>query len=256
MLLPRLWNLWKKPYLLSIFNGLKMKKYLIILPMLFIAAAVSASIEEDIIKLNSILSSDWKKHQLSEVPAASDHVFLRRAMLDTKGTLPKTWEIRKFISDKSTDKRTKLIDDLLNSKENADLMAMRYSDMFRIKSEFPINLWPNAVQFYHRAIHDDLRNDRSLKDMFYEMLTVSGSNFRTAYANFFRASADRSPEGLAKMVLLTVMNMRETEFTEDEFKRFARLFSCVKYKSTYFILKSGYTREKDFSRFLRHCFLL
>jgi hypothetical protein len=89
------------------------------------------------------------------------------------------------------------------------------------------------VQAYHRTLQDDLNSDRNLEEMFYEMLTVSGSNFRTPYANFFRASADRSPEGLAQMVLLTTMNMRKEALDEDTFKAFAVLFSNVKYKSTY-----------------------
>ena len=29
---------------------------------------------------------------------------------------------------------------------------MKWSDLLRIKAEFPINLWPNAAQAYHRWI--------------------------------------------------------------------------------------------------------
>jgi len=154
-------------------------------------------------------------------------------MLTAAGRLPTADEVQGFLDDETPNKHAVWIEKVLNSPEYADMQAMRFADMLRIKSEFPINLWPNAVQFYHRKIHDDILSDRSLKDMFYEMLTVSGSNFRTAYANFFRASADRSPEGLAKMVLLTTMNMRESALPEEDFKEFAKLFSCIRYKSTY-----------------------
>ena len=115
-----------------------MKKYIAILFLTLMSAALSAAVSE-VEKLDALLESDWKKHQLTDVPAAPDHVFLRRAMLDIKGILPTPNEVRKFLADKSPDKRAKLIDSLLNSKEYAELMAMRYSDMFRIKSEFPIN---------------------------------------------------------------------------------------------------------------------
>ena len=183
--------------------------------------------------VNKILFRCWQQNSLEAPAVASDAVFLRRVTLTACGRLPSTAEVIEFLNDDDLNKRAKVIDKMLNSPEFADMQTMRFADMLRIKSEFPINLWPNAVQAYHRKIHDDLLADRSLKEMFYEMLTISGSNFRTPYANFFRASADRSPEGLAKMVLLTTMNMREDALSESDFKNFAKLFSCIRYKSTY-----------------------
>ena len=183
--------------------------------------------------VNQILFNHWQNKNIKAPSPASDSVFLRRVALTAAGRLPTADEVRDFVFDDTPGKHAKIIEKYLNSPEYADMQAMRFADMLRIKSEFPINLWPNAVQCYHRAIHDELLADRSLKSMFYDLLTASGSNFRTAHANFFRASADRSPMGLAKMVLLTTMNMRETEFSSSEMENFAKLFSCVKYKSTY-----------------------
>ena len=183
--------------------------------------------------LNKILFKHWQEKSIKYPASASDAVFLRRVMLTAAGRLPTADEARDFIFDDTPGKHARVIEKILNSPEYADMQAMRFADMLRIKSEFPINLWPNAVQIYHRTIHDDLLVDRSLKSIFYELLTASGSNFRTAYANFFRASADRSPMGLAKMVLLTTMNVRETEFSQSELEKFAKLFSRIKYKSTY-----------------------
>lgn len=183
--------------------------------------------------LNKLLLQHWQQKNLPERRITSDAVFLRRLTLTLMGRLPRHSEVQEFLRDEEPDKRARWIKRYLASTDYADMQAMRFADMLRIKSEFPINLWPNAVQFYHRTLRDDLLKDRSLKSMFYEMLTVSGSNFRTAYANFFRASADRSPSGLAKMVLLTAMGMRESSFTEKELADFAKLFSCVRYKSTY-----------------------
>ena len=183
--------------------------------------------------INQIFDQLWANNNIKTPATASDAVFLRRATLTLCGRLPSASEVRDFLADEALDKRTKLINQLLDSPEYADMQTMRFADMLRIKSEFPINLWPNAVQAYHRKIHDDLLADRSLKSMFYEMLTASGSNFRTPYANFFRASANRTPEGLAEMVLLTTMNMRKNTMSENDFKAFAKLFSCIRYKSTY-----------------------
>ncbi len=182
--------------------------------------------------VNKILFAHWKKAGVTPPAMASDALFLRRLTLTAAGRLPRADEVRKFIRDKSPDKRAKWIDKILASPEYADMQAMRFADMLRIKSEFPINLWPNAVQIYHRTIRDDLLADKPLDEMFYKMLTLSGSNFRVPYANFFRASADRSPAGLAKMVLLTTCGMQEKSISENELKNFAALFSAIRYKST------------------------
>ena len=209
-----------------------MKKYLSTLLAVFITATLCASFEEDVVKLNTLLSSDWNKHHLSPVAPAPDHVFLRRVTLDTKGVLPKAWEVRKFLADNSTDKRKRLIDSLLGSQEYAELMAMRYSDMFRIKSEFPINLWPNAVQAYHRYFLDNARRDRSFYTVTRELLTSNGSNFRVPAANFFRASANRTPSGLAQSTLLSLLGMRYENLSDERKKAFEGFFQCIKFKST------------------------
>ncbi len=66
--------------------------------------------------------------------------------------MPTADEVRAFLIDQAPDKRAALIDRLLEREEFADYWAMKWSDLLRVKSEFPINLWPNAVQAYHHWI--------------------------------------------------------------------------------------------------------
>ncbi|NQU10675.1 DUF1549 domain-containing protein [bacterium] len=82
----------------------------------------------------------------------SEAVFIRRVYLDVIGTLPTADEVRAFLDDRQLNKRSLLVDRLLEREEFADYLALRWSDRLRVKSEFPINLWPNAVQAYHRWI--------------------------------------------------------------------------------------------------------
>lgn len=209
-----------------------MKKLLTALFLTLLSISLFAQADKDVEKLNALLEADWKKHQLEEVPVAPDHVFLRRAMLDIRGILPKPHEVKRFLADKNPQKRAKLIDDMLESKEYSELMAMRYSDMFRIKSEFPINLWPNAVHAYHHYFLENARHDRSFYTVTRELLTSNGSNFRVAPANFFRASANRTPSGLAQSTALSLLGMRFENFSDDRKQAFEGFFKCIKYKST------------------------
>jgi hypothetical protein len=182
---------------------------------------------------DKILFEHWTGKGVRFPTVCSDAVFLRRVALTAAGRLPTAAEVRTFLADTSANKRVALVEKFLNDPAYADMQAMRFADMLRIKAEFPINLWPNAVQLWHKTLWEELRSDRPLNAMFRDMLTLSGSNFRVPHANFFRASADRSPKGLAGMVLLTVMGMETSSLSPEQMAGMIAFFSCVRYKSTY-----------------------
>ena len=100
---------------------------------------------------------------LTPAQPCSDPVFLRRVYLDVTGTLPTAAEARQFILDRNPAKRRELIDQLLARDEYADYLALKWGDVLRIKAEFPINLWPNAAQSYHRWMHDAIRTNEPLR---------------------------------------------------------------------------------------------
>lgn len=211
-----------------------MKKLLI---TVFLASVVcfslkGADFDRALADFNRVLADSWKRHKVTPAPVVDDAAFYRRLSLRVRGKLPKKEELLKFVDDKRSDKRSRLIDEFLGSEDFCQLMAMRYADMFRIKSEFPINLWPNAVQCYHRYFYLLTRDDLSWRKMAYELLTASGSNFRIPASNFFRANADRTPKGLAAGTALALMNFRTERMAKKDQEKFALFFSRVRFKST------------------------
>jgi len=80
---------------------------------------------------------------------------------------------------------------LLAREEFADYWAMKWCDTLRVKSEFPINLWPNAVQAYHAGSGPPSATNVPYDRFARELLTASGSNFRDAPVNFYRAVQSR-----------------------------------------------------------------
>jgi len=172
----------------------------------------------------------------------SDAVFLRRVYLDVTGTLPTIEQARAFLADKSPDKRATLIDRLLDSEEFADYWALRWGDLLRIKSEYPSNLWPNAVQAYHHWIRDSIRRNKPYDRFARELLVSSGSNFRDPAVNFYRAFPKRTPENLADATALVFMGARlgcarchahpQEAWTPQTQRRLAAFFAGVAYKKT------------------------
>jgi hypothetical protein len=163
----------------------------------------------------------------------SDAVFVRRAYLDVTGALPTAQEARDFIRDPDTrNKRRRLIDRLLDRPEYADYWAMRWGDILRIKAEFPVNLWPNAAQAYHRWVRASIAENKPYDRFARELLTSSGSNFRVGPVNFFRAVQNRTPEGIATAVALVFMGTRVGSWPADRLAGMAAFYSQVGYKPT------------------------
>jgi len=163
----------------------------------------------------------------------SDAVFVRRAYLDLTGTLPTAEEAKAFIQDRETkNKRVALIDQLIERPEHADYWAMKWGDILRIKAEFPVNLWPNAAQAYHRWIKTSIAQNKPYDQFARELLTSSGSNFRVGPVNFYRAIQNKTPEGIANAVALTFMGSRADFWPKDRAAGMTVFFSQVGYKPT------------------------
>ena len=162
----------------------------------------------------------------------SDVVFVRRAYLDVLGTLPTAKEARDFIQNPDPEKRRLLIDSLLERDEFADYWAMKWGDVLRIKAEFPVNLWPNAAQAYHRWVRASLAENKPYDKFARELLTSSGSNFRVGPVNFYRAVQNRTPEGIARAVALTFMGTRAESWPTNRLAGMTAFFSQIGYKPT------------------------
>ena len=174
-----------------------------------------------------------KLEQLGIKPVlCSDAVFVRRLYLDMLGKLPTSTEVREFLADQSPDKRTRLVDRLMERREFVDYWAMKWGDTLRIKAEIPVNLWPNGARAFHRFVWASLASNKPYDQFVREMLTASGSNFRVGAVNFYRAVQDRSPAGIASMVALTFMGVRTDHWPKERLDGMAVFFSQIAYKPT------------------------
>ena len=162
----------------------------------------------------------------------SDAVFVRRVYLDVIGTLPSAAEAQQFLQDRTPEKRRILIDRLLERDEFADYWAMKWSDLLRIKAEFPVNLWPNAAQAYHHWVRTSIKENLPYDQIARTLLTSNGSNFRVPPVNFCRAIQRKDPAGIAQAVALTFMGTRAEKWPAAQLAGLAAFFSQVGYKAT------------------------
>jgi hypothetical protein len=182
--------------------------------------------------IDNLVIATLRKQGIEPANMCSDEVFIRRVYLDVIGTLPTAQEARTFILDKDPNKRSAIINRLLERDEFADYWAMKWGDLLRVKAEFPINLWPNAVQAYHHWIRTSIKRNLSYDRFVREMLVSSGSNFRVPQVNFYRAMQGKEPETIAQTVALTFMGERAENWEKERLSGMAGFFSQVGYKST------------------------
>lgn len=183
-------------------------------------------------RIDELVFAQLRQLKIEPAHVCTDAVFVRRVFLDVIGTLPTAAEARQFLQDKEPNKRAALIDRLLERDEFADYWAMKWSDLLRVKAEFPVNLWPNAAQAYHRWIRTAVRDNEPYDQFARELLTSSGSNFRVGPVNFYRALQNKEPQTIARTVALTLMGTRAEKWPAERLAAMGAFFAQIGYKNT------------------------
>ncbi|HEX8202660.1 MAG TPA: DUF1549 domain-containing protein, partial [Isosphaeraceae bacterium] len=75
----------------------------------------------------------WRELGLVPSDLATDEPFLRRVFLDLTGTLPNPARVRAFAADADPLKRSRLVDELLETDEYADVFAHKWADILRVR---------------------------------------------------------------------------------------------------------------------------
>ncbi len=183
-------------------------------------------------QIDGLIRKTLQSRGMQAAELCTEEIFVRRVYLDVIGTLPDPEEIRSYFLKRRLDKRSTLINELLKREEFADYWALKWCDVLRVKAEFPINLWPNAVQAYHRWIRDAIAENRPYDDFARALLCSSGSNFRVPPVNFYRALQGQEPATLAAAVALTFMGTRFDSLSSDQRAGMEAFFSHIAFKGT------------------------
>lgn len=125
-------------------------------------------------KIDVLVNAKLKEAGLKPAPLADDEVFLRRAYLDIVGRIPTLEETDAFLSAESKNKRSLLIDDLLDSYGYVSRQFNYWADLLRAKTD----LRNIEGQPYIDFIKDSLTENQPYDEFVREMLTASGPNLQ------------------------------------------------------------------------------
>jgi hypothetical protein len=178
-----------------------------------------------------------KLRTLRRQPAelCSDSVFLRRVYLDTLGILPTVMETRAFLANTGAGKRARLIDELLERPEFADLWALKWSDLLRNEEK---TLDPKGVRLFHQWLRQCIVDHKPLDQFARELIAGRGSTYSQPAANYYRALRDTySRSETTAQVFLGVRlqcakchNHPFDQWTQNDYHSLAAFFARVDYK--------------------------
>ena len=186
--------------------------------------------------------------KLPPSPRANDAEFLRRAFLDTIGTLPTAKEARSFLakadsvegngahSSTGLSKRDALIESLLKRPEFVDYWTCKWSDLLLVQSK---RLRPAAMWSYYDWVRNNVAANTPWDKMVASLITAQGSTLENGAANFFilhedpRLMAETTSQAFLGMSVgcAKCHNHPMEKWTNDEYYQFANLFARVRAKS-------------------------
>lgn len=182
----------------------------------------------------------WNKLQsqgLLPSPPCDDATFLRRAHLDVIGRLPTPDEVRSFLADTNSNKRARLIDELLARPEYVDHWSGKWADLLRPN---PYRVGIKTVMAMDTWIRDSFRQNKPYDQFVREIVTAEGSTWKNGAAVVFRDR--REPAELATMISQLFLGTRLDcakchhhpfeKWSQDDFYSFAAYFSRVGRKGT------------------------
>jgi hypothetical protein len=179
-----------------------------------------------------------------------DEVFIRRAYLDLLGILPTADEARAFVADERRNKRSRLVDTLLQRREFADFWALKWSDLLRIEER---TLDTKGMQEFHHWIRQSIADGKPLDQFVRELITARGSTYLHPAANFYRANRDAvsRAEAAAQVFLGTQLRCAQCHnhpfdrWTQADYYDWAAVFARVQYK----VLENRRRDENDSHEF-------
>ncbi len=153
-------------------------------------------------RIDDLIAEKWKENDVVSTSPSDDAEFLRRVWLDVAGKIPTAADSQDFFDDQSSDKRRRVVDELLNGPNYVVNSANFWRAVLIPEADTDFN-----VQFmlpgFESWLRQRLDEDKAYDDLVREILTmpVSGTNaFRnrnTLNPIAFYESKEIKPENLA-----------------------------------------------------------
>lgn len=181
--------------------------------------------------------------KIEPADACTDAEFIRRAFLDTTGTLPTADEVRRFLADTSAHKRSTLVDALLERSEYVDYWTLILSDLFQNRKERDHDVrGVKGVRTMHEWVRQQVAKNRPWNELAADVLGATGSTAEAPAIGYYIVTIGEHREAEKSEVVASVAqaflgtrigcaqchNHPLEKYTQDDYYHFAGFFSRVK----------------------------
>jgi hypothetical protein len=158
--------------------------------------------------IDEFVLAKLKKLNIRPSTLTTDDAFMRRVYLDTVGRLPTPDEVKAFLADTNPEKRTRLVDMLLDTPEWVNLRTLKLADMLRIHPRQLGNAFvgETGATLFHEWVHDAVAENRSYDTFVRELITARGSTSLHGPPNYYRI--ERQPAGRAETTAQVFLGIR------------------------------------------------
>jgi len=136
--------------------------------------------------IDKLVFQKLAKMNIEASTESTDAEFLRRVYLDVVGLVPPPEEVRQFLADQSPDKRAKLIDRLLESRDFADFWGMKWAELMA-SNVFTVN---DGTAYFQDWLRDAFAANKPYDEFVRQILTASGSTWDNGAVNFYSRPAE------------------------------------------------------------------
>ena len=184
--------------------------------------------------IDKLVHEKLRKARIVPSELCDDATFIRRVYLDIVGLLPTAGEVETFVADESSQKRTRLVNELLEREEFVRLWVMKWAELLQVRTQNNRFSYKNAV-LYFEWLRDQFAANRPMDELVRELLAARGGTFDNPAANFYQVETDTLK--LAENTAQVFMGMRIQcaqchnhpfdRWTMDDYYSFAAFFAQV-----------------------------
>lgn len=121
--------------------------------------------------VDKFVNEKLKQLHIEPSGLCTDSEFVRRAYIDAIGTLPTADEVRRFLADKDSAKRDRLIDSLLQRPEYGLVWGLKFGDLFVLRREYMHRKYAMVMQQW---LAEQFNQNRAWDQIVTSILTARG----------------------------------------------------------------------------------
>ena len=185
--------------------------------------------------VDKLIFSKLKTLRMNPSDLCRDEEFIRRAYLDLLGILPTASDAQNFIASNRTEKRARLVDELLQRPEFSEFWALKWADLLRMEERV---LDRKGSENFLHWIRQSIDEGKPMDQFARELIAARGSTYQEPAANYYRAI--REPAARAEAAAQVFLGIRLQcaqchnhpfdRWTQDDYYGWAGFFSAVQYK--------------------------